>query len=226
MVERQFLPKDWIMEQWDAGYYITAIAGSSDASSLVVMSKGARFSQQSYKVSEALPYEWIRKKWREVRRRTPAASAVSPTCVLMEGKRPQARVLHALSARSRVDLFSLPLLPVALQQPAATGLVLACAIRLAAAMSSERSSPAGLRRPSWLHLQPPAEVQGLAATASVARVHSIWRVCVRQRCPGSALQQALRQALKAAARRASTSRAWRLRARAAAAAGAGNGRSS
>ena len=73
MVERQFLPKDWIMEQWDAGYYITAIAGSSDASSLVVMSKGARFSQQSYKVSEALPYEWIRKKWREVRRRGAAA---------------------------------------------------------------------------------------------------------------------------------------------------------
>ena len=76
VVERQFLPKDWIMEQWDAGYYITAIAGSSDASSLVVMSKGARFSQQSYKVSEALPYEWIRKKWREVRRRAAPASTL------------------------------------------------------------------------------------------------------------------------------------------------------
>ncbi len=48
-------------------------AGSNEASSLVVMSKGARFSQQSYKVSEALPYEWIRKKWREARPPPPPA---------------------------------------------------------------------------------------------------------------------------------------------------------
>lgn len=90
VVERQFLPKDWIMEQWDAGYYITAIAGSIDASSLVVMSKGARFSQQSYKVSEALPYEWIRKKWREVRRRAAAALRVQLMCSPVVGKTPQA----------------------------------------------------------------------------------------------------------------------------------------
>jgi hypothetical protein len=25
----QFLPKDWILEQWDDGYYITALAGST-----------------------------------------------------------------------------------------------------------------------------------------------------------------------------------------------------
>lgn len=24
---RSFLPKEWIMEQWDKGFYITAIAG-------------------------------------------------------------------------------------------------------------------------------------------------------------------------------------------------------
>uniref|UniRef100_A0A804NA19 DUF7477 domain-containing protein n=1 Tax=Zea mays TaxID=4577 RepID=A0A804NA19_MAIZE len=35
-----FLHKDWIMEQWEKSYYITAIAGSSNESSLVVMSKG------------------------------------------------------------------------------------------------------------------------------------------------------------------------------------------
>ncbi|KAL5652383.1 hypothetical protein ACJX0J_037841, partial [Zea mays] len=34
-----FLHKDWIMEQWEKSYYITAIAGSSNRSSLVVMSK-------------------------------------------------------------------------------------------------------------------------------------------------------------------------------------------
>ena len=31
----------------------------------MVMSKGTKFTQQSYKVSEAFPYEWIKKKWRE-----------------------------------------------------------------------------------------------------------------------------------------------------------------
>ncbi|ONM13073.1 Protein kinase family protein [Zea mays] len=35
-----FLHKDWIMEQWEKSYYITAITGSSNGSSLVVMSKG------------------------------------------------------------------------------------------------------------------------------------------------------------------------------------------
>lgn len=35
----QFLPKEWIMEQWDEGYYITAVAGAQDGNSLVIMSK-------------------------------------------------------------------------------------------------------------------------------------------------------------------------------------------
>ena len=47
----QFLPKDWIMEKWEEGYYITAMAGSATGSSLVVMSKGTPYTQQSYKVS-------------------------------------------------------------------------------------------------------------------------------------------------------------------------------
>lgn len=60
-----FLPKEWIMEKWEEGYYITAVAGSDNQSSLVVMSKGTRFTQQSYKVSDTFPYEWIKKKWKE-----------------------------------------------------------------------------------------------------------------------------------------------------------------
>ncbi|KAL5673203.1 hypothetical protein ACJX0J_017509, partial [Zea mays] len=60
-----FLHKDWIMEQWEKSYYITAIAGSSNESSLVVMSKGTPYTQQSYKVSESFPYKWINKKWKE-----------------------------------------------------------------------------------------------------------------------------------------------------------------
>ena len=46
----QFLPKEWIMEKWEEGYYITAMAGSNSGSSLVVMSKGTPYTQQSYKV--------------------------------------------------------------------------------------------------------------------------------------------------------------------------------
>lgn len=81
--------KDWIMEQWDKNYYISAIAGSNSGSSLVVMSKGKRdyifaykcylselnhmflsnvgtpYLQQSYKVSESFPFKWINKKWKE-----------------------------------------------------------------------------------------------------------------------------------------------------------------
>lgn len=47
---QQFLPKEWIMEKWEEGYYITAMAGSMSGSSLVVMSKGTPYTQQSYKV--------------------------------------------------------------------------------------------------------------------------------------------------------------------------------
>ncbi|XP_076918291.1 casein kinase 1-like protein HD16 [Bidens hawaiensis] len=60
-----FLNKDWIMEQWDKNYYISAIAGSNNGSSLVVMSKGTPYLQQSYKVSESFPFKWINKKWKE-----------------------------------------------------------------------------------------------------------------------------------------------------------------
>ena len=138
VVPSAFLPKEWIMEKWDQGYYITAVAGqhglpppsppappgvltavrslsvstdcwlatapfspavlaglparflcarflqcrvlalvqasesshpvvagASDFSSLVVMSKGTKFTQQSYKVADTFPFEWIKKKWKE-----------------------------------------------------------------------------------------------------------------------------------------------------------------
>lgn len=46
----QFLPKEWIMEKWEEGFYITAMAGSNSGWSLVAMSKGTPYTQQSYKV--------------------------------------------------------------------------------------------------------------------------------------------------------------------------------
>lgn len=39
-LSQMFLHKEWITEQWEKNYYITAIAGATNGSSLVVMSKG------------------------------------------------------------------------------------------------------------------------------------------------------------------------------------------
>ncbi|XP_047086238.1 casein kinase 1-like protein HD16 [Lolium rigidum] len=64
-LSQKFLDKDWIMEKWDNNFYITAIAGAANGSSLVVMSKGTPYTQQGYKVSEHFPYKWINKRWKE-----------------------------------------------------------------------------------------------------------------------------------------------------------------
>ncbi|GAV79502.1 LOW QUALITY PROTEIN: Pkinase domain-containing protein/Aldedh domain-containing protein [Cephalotus follicularis] len=60
-----FLPKEWIMEQWDKNYYITSVAGALNGTAMVVMSKGTSYTQQSYKVSDVFPFKWINKKWKE-----------------------------------------------------------------------------------------------------------------------------------------------------------------
>ncbi|KAG4919925.1 Casein kinase 1-like protein HD16 [Glycine soja] len=74
---------EWIMEQWDKNFYITSIAGSNNGSSLVVMSKGTQYTQQSYKVSESFPFKWINKKWREGFHVTSMATAGSRWGVVM-----------------------------------------------------------------------------------------------------------------------------------------------
>ncbi|KAI7752018.1 hypothetical protein M8C21_009199 [Ambrosia artemisiifolia] len=56
--------KDWIMEQWKNGYSISAIAGTNDGSSLIVMSKGTPYILQAIIVSEKFQFEWIDKKWK------------------------------------------------------------------------------------------------------------------------------------------------------------------
>ncbi|KAI7735137.1 hypothetical protein M8C21_029155 [Ambrosia artemisiifolia] len=78
-----FLNKDWIMEQWDKNYYISAIAGANNGSSLVVMSKGTPFLQQSYKVSESFPFKWINKKWKEGFHVTAMATAGNKWAIVM-----------------------------------------------------------------------------------------------------------------------------------------------
>ncbi|GMJ00896.1 Photoregulatory Protein Kinase 1, MUT9P-LIKE-KINASE 4, Arabidopsis EL1-like 2 [Hibiscus trionum] len=78
-----FLHKEWIMDQWEKNYYISSIAGSNSGSSLVVMSKGTQYTQQSYKVSESFPFKWINKKWREGFYVTSMATAGSRWGVVM-----------------------------------------------------------------------------------------------------------------------------------------------
>jgi serine/threonine protein kinase len=78
-----FLHKEWIMEQWDRNYYITSLAGANNGSSLVIMSKGTQYAQQSYKVSDTFPFKWISKKWKEGFYVTAMATAGSRWAVVM-----------------------------------------------------------------------------------------------------------------------------------------------
>uniref|UniRef100_A0A803NIH7 non-specific serine/threonine protein kinase n=1 Tax=Cannabis sativa TaxID=3483 RepID=A0A803NIH7_CANSA len=78
-----FLHKEWIMEQWEKNFYISAIAGANNGSSLVIMSKGTQYLQQSYKVSDTFPFKWINKKWREGFHVTAMAAAGNRWAIVM-----------------------------------------------------------------------------------------------------------------------------------------------
>ncbi|KAL5975136.1 hypothetical protein ACLOJK_031815 [Asimina triloba] len=60
-----FFRKEWIVEQWEKNYYISSVAGAPNGSTLIVMSKGTPYTQQSYHVSDMFPTKWINKKWKE-----------------------------------------------------------------------------------------------------------------------------------------------------------------
>ncbi|KAL1211554.1 Casein kinase 1-like protein HD16 [Cardamine amara subsp. amara] len=81
-VSSVFLHKKWIMKQWENKYLITSIAGANNGSSLVVMSKGTSYTQQSYKVSDLFPYKWVNKKWKEGFHVTSMATSGSLWCVV------------------------------------------------------------------------------------------------------------------------------------------------
>lgn len=71
------------MEQWEKNYYISALAGATNGSSLVVMSKGTSFTQQCYMVSDTFPFKWIKKKWKEGHFVTSMATAGSTWAIVM-----------------------------------------------------------------------------------------------------------------------------------------------
>uniref|UniRef100_A0A1D1Y7G3 non-specific serine/threonine protein kinase n=1 Tax=Anthurium amnicola TaxID=1678845 RepID=A0A1D1Y7G3_9ARAE len=55
-----FHNEEWIKEQWKEHYYITAIAGRDDGSSLIVMSKGTQYKQQDYNVYDSFTFTPIK----------------------------------------------------------------------------------------------------------------------------------------------------------------------
>ncbi|KAJ9548697.1 hypothetical protein OSB04_021240 [Centaurea solstitialis] len=79
-----FLHKEWIMEQWEKNYYITSLAGASNGSALVVMSKGSRwgivmsrdapYSNQVVELDFLYPSEGIHRRWENGYRITAAAA--------------------------------------------------------------------------------------------------------------------------------------------------------
>ncbi|KAK9080803.1 hypothetical protein SSX86_000561 [Deinandra increscens subsp. villosa] len=78
-----FLNKDWIIEQGNKDYFITAIAGANNGSSLVVMSKGTPYLHQAYTISEKFPFKFIKKKWSEGYLVTAMATAGNRWAVVM-----------------------------------------------------------------------------------------------------------------------------------------------
>ncbi|KAH7836960.1 hypothetical protein Vadar_007868 [Vaccinium darrowii] len=57
--------KEWIEKQWEQNYRITAVAGATNGSSLVVMSKGTEYGHQCYECRASFPFDWINDKWRK-----------------------------------------------------------------------------------------------------------------------------------------------------------------
>lgn len=78
-----FLRKEWIIEHWEKNYFITSVAGANNGSSLVIMSKGTQYNQQSFKVSESFPFKWINKKWKEGYHVTSMATAGTRWAIVM-----------------------------------------------------------------------------------------------------------------------------------------------
>ncbi|CAK8574387.1 unnamed protein product [Lathyrus sativus] len=78
-----FLPKKWIMEQWSKNFYITSFAGSENRDSVVVMSKGMRYTQQAYKISRSFPKEWMNKKREQGFHVTSMGTAGNRWCIVV-----------------------------------------------------------------------------------------------------------------------------------------------
>ena len=59
-------------------------AGADDGRCLAVVSKGMRWQQQSYKVDDKFPYDWVKRKWAE-------KFAITSIATTMKGGEPVSR---------------------------------------------------------------------------------------------------------------------------------------
>ncbi|KAK4777782.1 hypothetical protein SAY87_017969 [Trapa incisa] len=64
-ISRDFLPMEWIQDQWEKGYFISSAAGTSNGRTLVIMSQGTKYTEQSFITRKYFPIQWINKKWKE-----------------------------------------------------------------------------------------------------------------------------------------------------------------
>ncbi|KAE9452324.1 hypothetical protein C3L33_15775, partial [Rhododendron williamsianum] len=88
-----FLHKEWIMEHWEKNYFISAIAGANNGSSLVVMSKGSRwaivmsrgagFSDQVVELDFLYPSEGVHQRWDAGYRITSTAATWDQTALVL-----------------------------------------------------------------------------------------------------------------------------------------------
>ncbi|CAN1331185.1 Casein kinase 1-like protein HD16 [Linum perenne] len=76
-----FLPKEWIVEQWDKNFYITSIAGSTNGSSLVVMSKGR--DKFVVELDFLYPSEGIHRRWENGYRITSCAATADQAAFIL-----------------------------------------------------------------------------------------------------------------------------------------------
>ncbi|CAI0423353.1 unnamed protein product [Linum tenue] len=76
-----FLHKEWIMENWEKSYYITAIAGATNGSSFVVMSKGHQF--QVVELDFLYPSDGIHRRWDKGYRITSTAATLDQAAFVL-----------------------------------------------------------------------------------------------------------------------------------------------
>mmetsp|Transcript_8814 Transcript_8814/g.32500 ORF Transcript_8814/g.32500 Transcript_8814/m.32500 type:complete len:943 (+) Transcript_8814:219-3047(+) len=82
------LPKHWIVNKWEEGYFISQMAASPNRlgsfdRAVVVMSRRMPYTQQSYKTSRVFPFDWVQSKWQDGYRITAAIMTGVQWSILM-----------------------------------------------------------------------------------------------------------------------------------------------
>ncbi|KAG8367995.1 hypothetical protein BUALT_Bualt16G0130600 [Buddleja alternifolia] len=118
-----FLHKDWIMEQWEKNYYISSIAGATNGSSLVIMSKGfhvtsmttagnrwgvvmsrnSGYSEQVVELDFLYPSEGIHRRWESGYRITAMAATADQAALILSI--PKRKIMDETQETLRTSAF-------------------------------------------------------------------------------------------------------------------------